>query len=286
VGNRVDQGRPYEVFADSALAKTLAHQVAVRRHALPLRATAWFARAFLHAQGNCSYDVELNGERRVLEVLGRFTPGCIFDVGANLGTWTRLAHDAAPGAEIHCFEIVPDTAGTLQQTVGELQGVTVNAVGLGDRSGSVIVRHYPERPVWSGIDPLDRPSLRMEPRECSLTTGDIYCAERSIDHIDLLKIDAEGAEPAVLKGFSRMLDEARIAAVQFEYGFGNIRAHFLLSDFYDFFEPAGFAVGKIFPDGVEFRAYDIYRDEDFLGPNYLAVRRERTDLLAALRGGS
>jgi FkbM family methyltransferase len=265
---------------------TLAHQVALRRHALPLRATATCARAFLLAHGNCSYDLELNGERRVLEVLGRFSPNCIFDVGANVGTWTQLAHGAAPTAEIHCFEIVPDTAGTLQQAVGGLRGVTVNAIGVGDRPGSVTVHHYPERPIWSGIEPLDRSSFRMELRECSLTTGDIYCGERGIDQIDLLKVDVEGAEPIVLKGFSRMLDEARVAAVQFEYGFGNIRSHFLLSDFYDFFESAGFAVGKIFPDAVEFRAYDIYRDEDFLGPNYLAVRRDRRELIDALRGDS
>lgn len=124
----------------------------------------------------------------------------------------------------------------------------------------------------------------MELRECSLTTGDFYCAKRGIDHIDLLKLDVEGAESTVLKGFSRMLEEARIAAVQFEYNFAAIRSHFLLSDFYDLFEPAGFVVGKIFPDAVEFRAYDIYRDEDFLGPNYLAVRRDRRDLIGALRG--
>jgi FkbM family methyltransferase len=258
-------------------------QVALRRRARPLRFTARFARAFLRAYGNWNYDPESNGERRVLQVLGRFAPRCVFDVGANAGAWTRLARSSAPGAEIHCFEIVPDTARDLQRNVGALPGVTVNAVGMSDRAGTVSARFYPGASELSGIDPLvvDQPS---ETRECSVTTGDLYCTEHGIDGIDLLKVDVEGAEREVLKGFSQMLAERRIAAVQFEYGLVNIRSHVLLADFHELFESAGFVVGKIFPDGVDFRAYDMERDEDFTGPNYLAVQRDREDLIDALRG--
>ena len=145
------------------------------------------------------------------------------------------------------------------------------------------VRFYPGSSELSGIDPLvlDEPS---ETRECPVTTGDLYCSEHGIERIDFLKVDVEGAEREVLNGFSRMLDERRITAVQFEYGLVNIRSHVLLADFHELFESAGFAVGKIFPDGVDFRAYEIQRDEDFTGPNYLAVQRERQDLIDALRG--
>jgi len=55
----------------------------------------------------------------------------------------------------------------------------------------------------------------------------------------------------------------------------------LLYDFYRFFEEHGYQVGKIYPDHVEFRGYSV-RDEDFRGPNYLAIRRELQDLIAAL----
>ena len=41
--------------------------------------------------------------------------------------------------------------------------------------------------------------------------------------------------------------------------------HFLLYDFYEFFETRGYVVGKIYPNYVDFRAYDL-NDEDFLGP--------------------
>jgi FkbM family methyltransferase len=219
----------------------------------------------------------------VLEVLGRFAPRCVFDVGANAGAWTHLARGSVPNAEIHCFEIVPDTARELERNVAALPGVTINAVGMSDRPGTVTVRFYPGASELSGIDPmvLDEPA---ETRECPVTTGDKYCGEHGIAGIDLLKVDVEGAEREVLTGFSQMLAERRIGAVQFEYGLVNIRSHVLLADFHELFESVGFVVGKIFPDAVDFRAYDIGRDEDFTGPNYLAVQRDRADLIDALRG--
>ena len=40
----------------------------------------------------------------------------------------------------------------------------------------------------------------------------------------------------------------------------------------------GFVVGKVFPKFVDFFEYTFSR-EDFLGNNYMAVRRERCDLI-------
>jgi hypothetical protein len=84
-----------------------------------------------------------------------------------------------------------------------------------------------------------------------------------------------------VRGFAGMFDAGAIDAVQFEYGTPNIESHFLLRDFHAFFGERGFTV-KIYPDHVEFRAYDPLTDEDFRGPNYLAVRSERADLLTNL----
>jgi hypothetical protein len=86
-----------------------------------------------------------------------------------------------------------------------------------------------------------------------------------------LKLDVEGAEHLVLQGLDEALSERRIRFVQFEYGRVNILTRFLLRDFYTLFATHGYVVGKIFPDHVDIRDYDL-NDEDFLGPNYLACR--------------
>ena len=86
----------------------------------------------------------------------------------------------------------------------------------------------------------------------------------------------------VLNGFDAAFRAGQIDVIQFEYGKVNIITHFLLRDFYEFLEPRGYSVGKLFPDHVDFRSYDL-EDEDFLGPNYVAVRTTRADIIDTLR---
>jgi hypothetical protein len=101
--------------------------------------------------------------------------------------------------------------------------------------------------------------------------GDEFLAREGIDEVDFLKIDVEGAEHLVLRGLDGLLRQGRVRFVQFEYGRVNILTRFLLKDFYELFARHNYVVGKIYPDHVEIRDYDLM-DEDFLGPNYLACR--------------
>ena len=57
----------------------------------------------------------------------------------------------------------------------------------------------------------------------------------------------------------------------------SILTRFLLKDFHELFAEHGYVVGKIYPDHVDIRDYDL-GDEDFLGPNYLACRAEEPAL--------
>jgi hypothetical protein len=50
-----------------------------------------------------------------------------------------------------------------------------------------------------------------------VSTLDIYTQQHGIDHIDLVKIDAEGFDLNVLEGASRLLDEQKIDIFLFEY---------------------------------------------------------------------
>lgn len=206
-------------------------------------------------------------------------PQCVFDVGANIGDWTAEVRSTIPRAEVHSFELVPSTATSLQDRFAGDERVKVNTLGLLDSPGTVRVKHYPAFPAASSVNDFPHP-LEHEWLEASVTTGDAYCRTHGVTHIDLLKIDAEGSDHLVLKGFSEMLKSVDV--VQFEYGRAAIRNHFLLADFYDFFGEMGMRVGKLYPTGVDFREYDINRHEDFLGPNYVAVAAERHDLVRLL----
>jgi Methyltransferase FkbM domain len=121
---------------------------------------------------------------------------------------------------------------------------------------------------------------RVECLRGRVVRGADYCAEHGISTIDCLKIDVEGAEHLVLQGFGDLLTPNRIPVIQFEYGMVNIVTKFLLRDFYQLLEGRGYRVGKLFPRQVRFREYR-FRDEDFLGPNYVAASADVAPLLGA-----
>jgi hypothetical protein len=103
------------------------------------------------------------------------------------------------------------------------------------------------------------------------TTVDEFCSSRGIEAVDLLKVDAEGHDLAVLEGAATMLREARIAFVQFEFGGGNIDARTFIRDFLHVLG-GSYAVSRVLFDGLEPVVYSE-REEVFVTANYLAERR-------------
>jgi FkbM family methyltransferase len=257
--------------------------VATRRDRYLFRALANAADLYLDMFANRCYEFDINGEARVLEALSEPPPRCVFDVGANVGDWSAIAARLFANAEIHAFEIVPETARTMEDrlTRAGLTSVHLNAFGLSDAPGTVRVAHLPgfSQGSSAAAAPPDGGEVWQE---CRVETGDAYCREHGIDHIDFLKVDVEGLESKVLSGFADMLRAGRVDVVQFEYGRLNAAVRFLLGDFYDLFDGYGYTVGKVFPDGVDFSPYNAWRDEDFRGPNYVAVQRSRADLVPRL----
>lgn len=255
------------------IARNRRSRITTRLARLCHRYLAWY--------GNFNYEFTSNGEEFVLEVLARFDPHVIFDVGANIGNWTLVARRHCPTARLFCFEIAPPTFGTLEANVANLNDVHCENVGLSDTEDTIAIRHYHAAPALTTAMAYPHP-LSFEELPGRVVRGDAYAAAQGIEHIDLLKIDVEGMEDRVLKGFDKMLARGAIDLVQFEYGRANILSHFLLTDFCAFFRQRGYVVGKVFPNFVDFRPYD-FADEDFLGPNYLACREDRRDYLRALR---
>ena len=236
---------------------------------------------------NVNYDLHGNGESAALQRLARAADiRTVFDVGANRGDWSSAAAQILPAATIHAFEIVPATFDHLKDRFSGNGNIVLNDVGLSDAEGSLEVYFASERDVLATcVAGFSEAFHRYQPAplQARATTGDRYCKAMHVARIDFLKIDVEGFEPHVLKGFEATLGRGAVDVVQFEYGYINICTRFLLKDFYDYMQRFDMKIGKIYPDHVEFRPYR-YTDEDFSGANFLAVRSGREDLLHALRG--
>jgi FkbM family methyltransferase len=223
---------------------------------------------------NLDYDFYKNGEAAVLRKLAA-TPGfrTVVDVGANRGDWSLIASELFPQATVHSFEIVPETYSRLVQNCGQRNNIVCHNLGLSDMEGTTTVFFSPDRSgVATCVPDFSEQFHKYEPEkiEARVSTGDLFCAAHGSETIDFLKIDVEGYEHKVLKGFEGMLKKGKIKIIQFEYGYINIDTHFLLKDFHEYLGDFEMKVGKIYPSYVDFRAYR-YSDEDFYGPNYLAV---------------
>lgn len=238
------------------------------RNNVVLSTTAKLCHQYLKWFGNASYKPARNGERWLLSSLRTEPIRTVIDVGANVGGWSLMAADLLPEATIYSLEIVPDTAKALRARVGTHQRVKCFNLGLAAHTGTLTLRYHPAASAHATFTEYPH-SWNAERIECPVMRGDDFLIREGIREVDFLKLDVEGAEHLVLDGLQTQLGEHRIRFVQFEYGRVNILTHFLLRDFYQFFSRYGYVVGKIYPDYVDFRHYDM-RDEDFLGPNYLA----------------
>lgn len=245
-----------------------------------------WAKNYIWQYEGFSYDFETNGERLLIDRLMAFDIQTVFDVGANVGSWTNMALKSFPSAKIHSFELSQETSKYLQQNVSDARA-TLNACGISDKEGEITYKDYGvNSTINTTVLDTDLHDSRFPftEKKAPLITGDAYCEKNGIARIDLLKIDVEGAEHLVLKGFEKMLSERKIGVVQFEYGYANADTHFLIRDYYNLWGKYGYKMGPLKPTGVLFREFEYGLNQFFSGPNYVAVANDRTDLIHALNG--
>ena len=153
---------------------------------------------------------------------------------------------------------------------------------MGNSSGNIDFYHNKSNSSNSKFINDERlPQNNIVHMKLEVTSIDEYCDLNKINHISYLKIDTEGMDYDVLLGASKMLSDNRIDVIQFEYGRSSVDTGNLLKDHYKLLNLNGYKVGKIYPNYVDFKPFE--RDmEDFIGPNYLAVRSAKENLIDIL----
>lgn len=239
-----------------------------------------FASRYVAAYENHSHDIEANGERAMLRRLAHAKPKVVFDVGANVGDWSQAVLDEIPATEmIYAFEPTPTAFAELQTKAGD-RLTPINAA-LVDHDGTIVLAGHPTDTRLTGavrevICAMHGPSIEIS---AAAMRGDAFMASHRVSHIDLLKIDTEGAEPRVLDGFGAALKHC-VDVIQFEYGTASVFTKFGLLDFYALLGDA-FDIGPVMPFGVEFRAFHPTQ-ETYRQPNFVAVTKRRPDIKAML----
>ncbi len=201
----------------------------------------------------------------------------VFDIGANVGTWTGQLLAAIPGAKVFMFEPSPRcwteierrgfaTAELIRSAVGEKAGkATLHVSSDFDHSAS----------LHSRGDSYCRDNDYHEV-EIDLTTIDDFMAARALDWVDYVKMDIEGHELFALRGARRALEGRKIGAFAFEFGTANVNSHTFFRDFWQFLTDAGFRVSRITPGGRLLPVDQYYEDYEYFRSvsNYVAELRD------------
>lgn len=164
----------------------------------------------------------------------------VFDVGANIGLFSRFISQQAQNLKIFAFEPVPIIFKALERNVKDIPAeLKLYNIGLAEISKNTEIHYYPKVSGDSAIIPFDwelkvnqyvqnyeetivknMPIAKIVPKflrkavvkaglknmykeeliDCSLRTMSDIISENEINRIDLLKIDAENYEWQVLNG--------------------------------------------------------------------------------------
>lgn len=133
-------------------------------------------------------------------------PPFILDLGANAGAFAVWAAWKWPGASIDCYEPHPDNMGRLFRNTQHLTKVRHYLAAVSDRTGTV--------DLYMGKNACCH-SLFQKTDTVDVTPIPVRCIDaRTLPSCDILKVDIEGAELAVLRTYPHL---AECQQVMLEY---------------------------------------------------------------------
>jgi FkbM family methyltransferase len=161
-------------------------------------------------------DFHANVER----LLGR-RPDVVFDVGANVGQTLASSRRAWPQCRVVCFEPSSKPLAELRRAVDADPLAEAHQIALSDVEGDLELHEFEVSTANSLLNPvIDASSpdfLRTGTTSVvHATTLDAWCTQHSVDKIDLLKIDTQGADERVLVGADGLLRARKVGLVYFE----------------------------------------------------------------------
>lgn len=141
----------------------------------------------------------------------RASNGRVFmDVGANLGLIIAYVREQLPEAPVFAFEPGQKQADLLEKTLHAntlLQGVQLDRRALSNENGTQTFYIHPHRDyAKDGLRDTKRGEKTVA-IEVETVTLDSWWEEKGKPHVDVIKMDTEGAELLILRGGERFLRE-------------------------------------------------------------------------------
>lgn len=193
-----------------------------------------------------------------------FKPKVIYDVGANIGTWTLLAKSFFPDAAVHAFEPLPEHLIKLSATTEKLAQIAIHPFCLGNENKNTVIN------VSSFSDSssiLEATPLEFEQYGIKKTGEETVEVKRVEDlveqHVlpvpDLIKLDVQGFELEVLKGAGKYINEVSylIVEVSFKKYYHDQPLFLDIANYLSDFNFSIYAFGHSTPAGQQLGQIDV-----------------------------
>lgn len=215
----------------------------------------------LHAlgYGNMLREEWTGEEWFIKKVLAPTRPKMIFDVGANVGNYSKLLLKYTD-AKIYAFEPNPSSFSMLSKLD---ERVTKVQKAVSNSSGSATLYFKFD---YDGKASLDANIRRGNEVSVELTTLERYAIENNIPSVDYIKIDTEGFERDVLEG----LGSLRPQYIQFEFNINHLQRNHTLRSITELLPNYRFY--RLLPNGWVKIDAEHYLDNVFIFSNVIAVR--------------
>jgi FkbM family methyltransferase len=183
----------------------------------------------------------------LLELLQSAPPAVIYDIGANIGTWTCLAKSLFPAAQVEAFEPLAQHFEKFREwTIAWPADVRRHACALGpaERTATMHVMDFSDASSLLALNAEGASEFKIRPtaeQSVPVFPLDVLVAREKLAPPDLIKLDVQGYELEVLRGAEASLRSAR--AVLCEVSFREFYAgQPLFADVLAFLRERGFAL--------------------------------------------
>lgn len=158
----------------------------------------------------------------LVQLAERAEIGVIYDLGANVGTWTLLAKSFIPNAQIHAFEPLLKHSNVFAENTSGVENISFHQVALGAENvtSTIRVTNFSDASSMLNSTKINQSQFgirEMEQLTVQMRRLDDYRSERQLPYPDLMKLDVQGYELEVLKGAAECLRTVKAVIIEVSF---------------------------------------------------------------------